>query len=229
MVSVADKIRKLLALAESPNENEATAAMMKAQELMVKHKLTQREVEDITPEKKQSVVVGRTDIRFRQAKWKAVIAKIIAENFLCNVVASTGAVSHSSTIVFIGLEDDVDTCAAVYEYAIKFIGKNASRIKKSYYDAGRSAKGVESCYAFGFAKGLQENYARQVANNSEFGLVLVKDERVDEAMHDMGTVSRSLKISEPRAGYESYIGYKDGLSFSTADRLSEGVTNDQRY
>ncbi len=32
------KIRHLLALAESPNENEARAALLKARELMAKHK-----------------------------------------------------------------------------------------------------------------------------------------------------------------------------------------------
>ena len=37
------KIRHLLALAESPNENEARAALLKARELMARHKLTEAE------------------------------------------------------------------------------------------------------------------------------------------------------------------------------------------
>lgn len=32
-----DKIKKLLALAESPNENEAQAALLKARQLMAEH------------------------------------------------------------------------------------------------------------------------------------------------------------------------------------------------
>ena len=36
-----DKIRKLLALAQSPVEAEAKAALLKARELMAKHKLTE--------------------------------------------------------------------------------------------------------------------------------------------------------------------------------------------
>ena len=40
-----DKIRKLLALAESPNENEAKLALLKARQLMAEHKLTEREDE----------------------------------------------------------------------------------------------------------------------------------------------------------------------------------------
>lgn len=34
-----DKIKKLLALAESPNENEAQAALLKARQLMAEHML----------------------------------------------------------------------------------------------------------------------------------------------------------------------------------------------
>lgn len=36
-----EKIKKLLALAESPNEHEAKAALLKAKELMAEHKLSE--------------------------------------------------------------------------------------------------------------------------------------------------------------------------------------------
>ena len=39
-----DKIRKLLALAESPNEHEAKAALLKARQLMAEHKLSENDV-----------------------------------------------------------------------------------------------------------------------------------------------------------------------------------------
>lgn len=38
-----DKIKKFLALAESPNESEAKAALLKARELMAEHKLSEAE------------------------------------------------------------------------------------------------------------------------------------------------------------------------------------------
>ena len=38
------KIKKLLALAESPVEAEAQAALLKARELMAKHKLSERKI-----------------------------------------------------------------------------------------------------------------------------------------------------------------------------------------
>ena len=41
-----DKIRKLLALAQSPNEHEARAALLKARQLMAEHKLSEAELRD---------------------------------------------------------------------------------------------------------------------------------------------------------------------------------------
>ena len=46
------KIQKLLALASSSNENEAQAAMMKAQEMLAKYKLSMKDVQSKHPESK---------------------------------------------------------------------------------------------------------------------------------------------------------------------------------
>ena len=46
MADIKDKIAKLLALAESPNEAEAKAALLKARELMAKNKLTPEECKE---------------------------------------------------------------------------------------------------------------------------------------------------------------------------------------
>ena len=45
MTDIKDKIAKLLALAESPNENEAKLALLKARKLMAKHKLSEKDIE----------------------------------------------------------------------------------------------------------------------------------------------------------------------------------------
>ena len=44
MNNIQDKIAKLLALAESPNENEAKLALLKARKLMAKHKLSEKDI-----------------------------------------------------------------------------------------------------------------------------------------------------------------------------------------
>ena len=54
MADYKDKIRKLLALAQSPEEAEAKAALLRARELMAPHKLSEA---DFVEEKKQAVRV----------------------------------------------------------------------------------------------------------------------------------------------------------------------------
>ena len=53
MSKITEKIAKLLALAESPYEEEAKAALLQARRLMAEHKLMP---EDIEPQEKKKVV-----------------------------------------------------------------------------------------------------------------------------------------------------------------------------
>ena len=57
--NIKDKIAKLLALAESPNENEAKAALLKARELMAEHKLRPEDVKKA----KNDQSLGRVPLR----------------------------------------------------------------------------------------------------------------------------------------------------------------------
>ena len=52
-MNIRDRIAKLLALSESPNEHEAKAALLKARELMATHKLRP---EDVLDAKEQKVI-----------------------------------------------------------------------------------------------------------------------------------------------------------------------------
>ena len=102
------KIRNLLALAESSNENEAKAALLKARELIAKHKLTEAELAE---EEKQAVQDVRTDIT-------------------CSKRYRSHAKGHQTqTIGFIGLEDDVEVCTAIFKYAVDCIRSGVKSIR----------------------------------------------------------------------------------------------------
>ena len=58
--NIKEKIAKLLALAESPNENEAKAALLKARALMAQHKLRP---EECTGKKEKVVTKVLADIK----------------------------------------------------------------------------------------------------------------------------------------------------------------------
>lgn len=78
---IIDKIDKLLRLSRSDNENEARAAMVKAQELIAKHNISREEL----GQEEERQVVTMTSQAFRE-EWVQMIAGVIASNFRCRAL-----------------------------------------------------------------------------------------------------------------------------------------------
>lgn len=124
-----EKIRKLLALAESPNEHEAKAALLKARQLMAEHKLTERDCKDA---EKQEVKDIRTDITCskRRNPWIVHLSAVIGENYCCKGYRNRRYGEQTNYIGFIGLEDDVEVCVSIFKYAVDCVLSEIKRIKK---------------------------------------------------------------------------------------------------
>lgn len=75
---VVDKIEKLLALAGSDNENEAKAAMMKAQELLAKHKIDKGQIG--RREEEENPVIYLSAGPFKE-EWTSMLSAVISDNF----------------------------------------------------------------------------------------------------------------------------------------------------
>lgn len=102
-IGIIEKIKKLLSLSESSNENEAKIAMLKAQELLMKHKLSMREVKEFKVYN-SAIKEKASSITFTKAKWKSKLAKLIADNFGCYHYFHS---RYSHQIVFFGREEDI--------------------------------------------------------------------------------------------------------------------------
>lgn len=210
------KIQKLLALSESSNENEAKNAMLKAQQLLIKHKLTMQEVQaaKIT---KVELSTKETDVTFTRAKWKTTLATVIAENFCCyNYIARCG----TNRIVFMGKKEDVYICNLVFKYALDTIDANVKALQYAYYKKIKSAKGLQSDYAIGFTLGLKKSFDAQKKQNSEWGLVLTKDKAVEDAFKSIN-FTKSISFGSKYNGHsQAYnAGKKDGEKFSISDKI----------
>ena len=137
---VIDKIRKLLALAQSPNENEAAIAAAKAQELMAEYEFT--EVDLIHREiNEQKFDTGRLAI----PKWKMDLARFIASAYGCRWYYNTGycfdrglpdELKSNGQITFYGPELDVEIALYVYE----FCSKTVERMTVEYMKSTKTSK-----------------------------------------------------------------------------------------
>lgn len=216
---IIEKIQKLLALSKSSNINESQAAMLKVQELLVRHKMSMREVEQYEGAPVDPVEANKTKFTFDyKARWKGQLARVIADNFGCEMYFST---YRTHRIVFLGTEEDTKVCCIMYEYAVDTISKGANRIARSRNRQGLSGAGVLTDYALGFIAGAKEKFEAQLKANQEWGLVLTKSPAVVEAYNSI-KFRRSVSITSAYNGnaqaYNS--GYEEGKRFSISDKVS---------
>lgn len=222
-----EKIRKLLALAESPVEAEAKVALLKARQLMAEHKLTERDFRDA---EKQAVRDIRTDITCskRREPWIIPLSATIGENYCCKGYRNRRYGEQTNTVGFIGLEDDVEICVAIFKYAVDCIRAGVKNIKREYsgYPAYLSKLIKRECdsYGYGFVLGIQEAFKKQEEENrQEWGLVLVMPKEVKEASQHLGHEQFKSRAEES-ISYDAYRqGYSDGKEFDPTRRLKSEV------
>lgn len=216
-----DKIRKLLALAESPVEAEAKAALLKARQLMAEHKLTER---DCREAEKLAVKDVLTDITCskRRDPWIVNLSAVIGENYCCKGYRRHYHGHQTQYSGFIGLEDDVEICVAIFKYAVDCIRAGVKRIKKEnegYYS--NYVKNLCDSYGYGFVNGISAAFeAQQEANKEEWGLVLVMPKEVKEAAQRLGHEEFKSR-SEDTISTDGYtMGYMEGKEFDPTRRLA---------
>ena len=110
------RVRKLLALAESPNVHEAAAAAAAAQALIAKHRLAgllAADVQDpITDGREAPLETSR-----RLRKWKVALAGGLARVNGC--VAYTAEYPHETQLLLVGRAADRDAVAEIWKWLVQ--------------------------------------------------------------------------------------------------------------
>jgi len=226
MADYKEKIKKLLALAESPNENEAKAALLKAKQLMAEYKIAEIDLVDIEKKKVKTIVTEYSYTK-RGEYWMAGMSNIIAANYCCRSARRIRSGAQKGTIIFVGLEDDVDLCAMVFAYAVDSARALAKKyivdISKQYIfglSSGEKNQKMNS-YILGFSKGVEEAFREQQArtpDESQWGLVMVVPKEVNDECAGFRTdryVSRRIVDSDCRSD-----GFREGKKFNPNRRLN---------
>ena len=223
MVDYKEKIRKLLALAQSPEEHEAKAALLKARQLMAEHKLTEAELKDV---EKKAVKDIWTDITCskRRNPWIIPLSAVIGENYCCKGYRNRRYGEQTNYIGFIGLEDDAEICTAIFKYAVDCALSGIKRVKKEnqLYQSWYVKKLCDS-YGYGFVAGVAEAFKKQEEEHKEqgWGLVLVMPQEVVEAAQHLGHEEFRSKAQEDISADMYSIGYDVGKEFDPTKRLTE--------
>ncbi len=215
MENIKDKIKKLLALATSPNENEAKAAMLKARELMARNKLSEQDFEDQQARELKHI---NTDIAWTTDSgniWMTDLCRIIAENYCCASSWRTPRGSRTHKLVISGMGEDADLCCEVIKYAVGFVESRMRVIERK-----RGNKSASSSYAKGFIIGLEFAFDEQKEEHPEWGLVVIKPKEVQEYENNLG--SRNVKTKKTQFDPLAYLqGQEDGKKFTDRKVISD--------
>lgn len=142
--TVKQRIKKLLALSKSCNENEAASALIKANEMMENYNLSSFQFSEYTEAK----VKGTK----RFIRWRVLLANAVE-----NLYATYHYTDRTGTLVFIGEELDVFMSTEMYKYLAKTIDrmakqnvrKNAKYKYRQSYRAGIASRLYDRIYELG--------------------------------------------------------------------------------
>lgn len=213
MSDIKEKIRNLFDLASSDNEHEAKAALLKAQELMVKHKLTEKDLNMLEKQEVKEIYTGLTYSTLRDS-YILSLTDVLTKNYCCVHYASREYRAKTREMVIAGLEEDVEICLQVLQKAVQTIKANEKKLtyRMGYSEARK--KIIHKSYEKGFVEGLDEMFAKQrKSNEDEWGLVLVVPEEVQDVLSGMRHCQFSTRgYALNSAAYNK--GQKDGEGFN---------------
>ena len=159
-MDIEKKIRKLLALSESPNEFEAQAALLKARQLMAEYKLTEAELHE--GNKKVKTIKTSISCTKHTNFWIFTLSTVISENYCCQAVHERTKHSKTYFIGFVGLEEDVSICVNIFTYAVDCVLTQIQNLKQTYCNLSLGAqKKITNGYGAGFCEGVREAFSKQ--------------------------------------------------------------------
>lgn len=218
-MDIKDKIRKLLALGTSPNENEAKTALLKAREMMAKHKLTEADFQNPDSNKLVHLTVEKVKWTTDSGNiWMVNVAQVLCSNYMCVAAWETPRGSRTHTLQVTGLGEDAELCKTVVEYAIGFM-LNAIKVLQRK-NPRQDPRAIAKSYADGFVMGLEMAFEDQTEEHPEWGLVVVMPEKVKK--FEEGLKSKNVKTKRVDMDPLAYLkGQNDGMNFNPK-RVLEG-------
>ncbi|AEG58983.1 hypothetical protein Desru_0699 [Desulforamulus ruminis DSM 2154] len=215
---IINKIRKVLALTKSNYQEEAQAALLKAQELMAQHGITMSEIEISSKEvdlEKQVVDTCVSESR-RNTWYEKNLSSIIGKNFRCHPYVTGG-----KGIYFIGLKEDVEIAKEIYLYALttmlylatNYVKENRNKIIRI------TSKQLKNDYMIGFLNGLKKRFEEQVESKG-YALILAKDALVVQAVEEKNLIKKKgSKIVIAGSLDARQTGYRDGRNFNENKKM----------
>lgn len=208
MSKIVEKINKLLALAgNNPSEEEAQAALLKAQQLMAEHNV-HVEFSDKEEIEYELVYCKHRD----NTGFRSPLCAIIAPNFRVKAILINGQAC------FFGRKEDAHIAKEIFEYTYKFVKREGEKRIKYHREMYGHARNVFNSYANGFLSGLKAVLGQQCTAL----MIVVPQDVKDEFdnMFDSKNLKNDCRMRQQQIIGEEYRrGYEDSKSAMNRRKL----------
>ena len=197
---IIQKIQNLLDLANNnPNENEAIAAALKAQELMAKYNIEMAQLDDKSEDREIIETIYYNTGKHDMKKWRYALAGIVAKNFRCKHYFL-----GKSGVVFYGYKEDAKIALQVFTYLYEIGNKFAFKKYYEYKKNGLPTKGVMNTYLVGFRDGVKSVLEKQCT-----ALMIITPQEVTDQFKIKSANFKAMHNSVKILGKNNQI-YSDG-------------------
>ena len=213
------KIKKLLALAaNNPNEAERESALSKATEMMVRHQLSQSEV-DRSESDPNEVVMRSVKANKRGTRKQYWVAKVVGE-----ITQTLSANGSTGEIVFFGRADAVETASHMYDYLNKEFDRRweAFRMTEFYFQGKPSTAADRMLFMGSMHLALIEKAKAQKEQLiQEEGLILFDELSRIKSLVQLGT--KRAKFNMGNNANVAAGGTQAGLDTSINRQVNSGA------
>lgn len=234
MADIIERIRRLLALSESSNVNEAAAAAAKAAELMAKHQIDQATIDAEINAPDEPVEAEDLQVLGGKAQpWKQIIASALAKSNGCATYTQIRGQAQCRTVTtrIIGPRRAADTV----RYLLAYLQNEVERLLKLDVEEQRAAWAklgggftLTRSYAGSFRLGAAGELARRLTESHQSAMAAARAGatagaivRVDRAQArlDGAMASLGLKKARARPTYSNSAAFKAGAKAGSSVAL----------
>lgn len=216
---IIEKIRKLLALANSSNEHEAALAASHAQRLLSEHNLA---MADITSEQKpQSADKVEATVSKTLPKWVRHLSAGVCTAFDCQ------AIHHPAIgkMIFVGVGADAQVAAYTFAYLDRTVRRLCSSYMKHHVNdnvINRHRELMRQSYYLGAVSTITGRLREQkaVTPTTPGALVPIKEGLIKRAMSDMGPTRMVMS----RRSYINSDAYSKGQQDGQQVGINKGIS-----
>lgn len=216
---IIEKIKKLLALANSSNEHEAALAASHAQRLLSEHNLAMADIEaSHRPDKADKV---ETAVSKSLPKWLRHLSASVSSAFDCQ------AIHHPATgkMTFIGVGADVQIAAYTFTYLDRTVRKLCGMYMKGHVSStipNRHRELMRQSYYLGAVSTVTIRLREQKVQTpvTTGALVVVKEGLIRQAINEIG----NLRTMHSRRSYINSAAYAKGQTDGGQVGIHHGIT-----